>query len=433
MGPDRYVTPGDRAVWDRYALTLVSEGHKTVTLLARPRWATMAGTGAWRAVDGRNLVMALGLSYVLVAIVTVYVTANYGEPIPVVIVTFSFVAGSGLVLLAGGYHLTNVDISPQFYVDVFERSLAGVAVMLGLLAIYHVQPGVTPTDPERSIPILTGLSAVAGFAVGVFDARAKTKAHELAARNRELQRTRERLEASNERLEQFAHAVSHDLQEPLRMVSSYASLVERRYGEELDDEAIEYLEFAVDGAERMSEMIDGLLRYSRVDTQGDPFEPVDLEVVLETVRKDLEVRIEETDADLTVGPLPTVYGDGSQLRQLFQNLFANAIEYRGDADPQIDVEADRDGDEWAVSVSDDGIGIDPDDHERIFEVFQRLHTQEAHPGTGIGLALCDRIVDRHGGSIEVDSSPGAGSTFSVRLPADEPTSASRGEGASPGT
>ncbi|SFS08104.1 PAS domain S-box-containing protein [Halomicrobium zhouii] len=225
------------------------------------------------------------------------------------------------------------------------------------------------------------------------------------------------LQASNERLEQFAYAASHDLQEPLRMVSSYLQLIETRYGDELDADGEEFLEYAVDGADRMRDMIDGLLQYSRVETQGDPFEPVDLDDVLDVVVDDLQVRIDESDAVVETTSLPRVMGDPSQLRQVFQNLLSNAIEYSGDEPPRIDVSAERDGSDWIVSVRDQGVGIDPDDADRIFEVFQRLHTHEEHTGTGIGLALCQRIVERHGGEIWVDAAPGDGATFSFTLPA----------------
>jgi PAS domain S-box-containing protein len=226
-----------------------------------------------------------------------------------------------------------------------------------------------------------------------------------------------RLEESNERLEQFAYAASHDLQEPLRMVSSYLQLIERRYADDFDEDGREFLEFAVDGADRMREMIDGLLEYSRIDTRGDPFEPVDLDAVLEDVHEDLQVRIEETGAEITTDGLPRVEGDVGQLRQVFQNLLDNAIEYSGDEPPRIHVAADRDGDRWEISVSDEGIGIDPDDADRMYEMFQSLHSQEDHSGIGIGLALVERIVERHGGNIWVKSDPGEGATFSFTLSA----------------
>lgn len=205
------------------------------------------------------------------------------------------------------------------------------------------------------------------------------------------------------------------------MVSSYLQLIEDRYADELDADGEEFIEFAVDGANRMREMIEGLLEYSRVETEGDPLEPVDLNAVVEDVLTDLQFQIEDHDAEITVEELPTVKGDTSQLRQVFQNLLENAIDYSGDEPPRVHVSATRAGDEWVLSVSDEGIGIDPDDQDRIFEIFQRLHTHDEQDGTGIGLALCKRIVERHGGDIQVDSDPDEGATFSVSLPVTEDT------------
>ncbi|MBP1987568.1 PAS domain S-box protein [Halolamina salifodinae] len=228
-----------------------------------------------------------------------------------------------------------------------------------------------------------------------------------------------KLEASNERLEQFAYSVSHDLQEPLRMVSSYLQLIEERYGDVLDEDGQEFLAFAVDGADRMKAMIEGLLAYSRVETRGDPLEPTDLDSVLADVCTDLQLRIEESGAEITADSLPTVVGDENQLRQVFQNLVENAIEYSGEAPPAIRIDAERDGQQWRIDVHDEGVGIEAADQERIFEVFERLHTQRDHDGTGIGLSLVERIVERHGGEIWVDCEPGEGTTFSFTLPAAE--------------
>ena len=238
-------------------------------------------------------------------------------------------------------------------------------------------------------------------------------------REQQLEELIERLEDSNERLEQFAYAASHDLQEPLRMITSYLGLIESRYADRLDEEGEEFIGFAVDGAERMRDMIEGLLEYSRIETQGDPFEPVDLDTVLSDVRNDLQVKIDESDAEITAGNLPRVEADGNQIRQVFQNLLDNALEYSGDEPPRISVSTERDGDEWVVSISDEGIGIDRDHTDGIFEVFQRLHTQDEHSGTGIGLAMCERIVERHGGRIWIESEPDEGSTFSFTLPATD--------------
>uniref|UniRef100_A0A7D5KB63 histidine kinase n=1 Tax=Natrinema halophilum TaxID=1699371 RepID=A0A7D5KB63_9EURY len=200
------------------------------------------------------------------------------------------------------------------------------------------------------------------------------------------------------------------------MVTSYLQLLERRYGDELDEDAEEFIDYAVDGAERMREMIDGLLEYARVETRGDPLEPVELNEVLDDVRTDLQLQIEESDARIEVGSLPQVSGDEGQLCQVFQNLVANAIEYSGDEPPRVAVSAERNGSMWRISVHDEGIGIDSDETDRVFEVFQRLHSHDEFEGTGIGLALCRRIVERHGGGIWVDSKPGEGSTFSFTLP-----------------
>jgi signal transduction histidine kinase len=198
-------------------------------------------------------------------------------------------------------------------------------------------------------------------------------------------------------------------------------LLERRYEDELDEEGEEFLEYAVDGADRMREMIDALLQYSRVEIQGDPLKPVELDAALEDVLANLQLQLEETDATVTTESLPRVEGDGNQLRQVFQNLLENALTYSGDEPPEIDISAERAGREWIISVSDNGIGIDPGEIDAIFEVFERLHSREEYPGTGIGLALCERIVERHGGDIWVDSEPGEGTTFYVSLPrADGP-------------
>ncbi|ELY95015.1 PAS/PAC sensor signal transduction histidine kinase [Natrialba hulunbeirensis JCM 10989] len=225
----------------------------------------------------------------------------------------------------------------------------------------------------------------------------------------------QQLEESNKRLEQFAYAASHDLQEPLRMVTSYLQLLERRYADDLDEDAKEFIQFAIDGAERMRAMIEGLLEYSRIETRGDPFEPVELDAVLADVRQDLQMSIEESEAEITAESLPRVEGDPGQLRQVFQNLLSNAIEYSDDP-PRVAISAVRSGSEVVVSVADEGVGIDPDDKERVFEVFQSLHAQD-ESGTGIGLALCKRIVERHGGDIWVESEPGEGAMFSFTLPA----------------
>ncbi len=246
----------------------------------------------------------------------------------------------------------------------------------------------------------------------------------LIARKRaedELKRTAAELARSNAELEQFAYVASHDLQEPLRMVASYTLLLRRRYHDRLDQDANDFIDFAVDGATRMQALINDLLAYSRVGTQARPLEPTASAMVLNQVIADLGVAIREAGAEVTSVGLPVVRADARQLTELFQNLIANAIKYRReDVAPRIQVRATRQGAMWRFEVQDNGIGIEAQYAERIFQVFQRLHTREQYPGTGIGLAICKKIVERHGGRIWVESSPGTGSTFYFTLPAATP-------------
>ncbi|MFC7042514.1 PAS domain-containing protein [Halonotius sp. GCM10025705] len=240
-----------------------------------------------------------------------------------------------------------------------------------------------------------------------------------AERETVLRETQAELKRSNEELEQFAYAASHDLQEPLRTVSSYLTLLERRYGEELDGDASEFIEFAVDGADRMRKMIQALLAYSRVDTRRESFEPVEVKPLLEQVTDDLSVKIDEADATVSLpATAATVTGDHSQLAQLFQNLIDNGIKYNTDR-PAIDISARHDGEMVVIDITDNGIGMEADQLDDIFEVFQRLHTREEFDGTGIGLSICRKIVDRHDGTIDVQSTPGEGSTFTISLPHGE--------------
>lgn len=224
------------------------------------------------------------------------------------------------------------------------------------------------------------------------------------------------LERSNAELEQFAYVASHDLQEPLRMITGYTNLLSKRYRGKLDASADEFIGFAVDGAQRMRVLINDLLTYSRVGSQARQPEATDCELVLSQALAGLELAIHESGAKVTHDPLPTVDGDQVQLGQLFQNLISNALKYRNGQQPIVHIGCERRENEWLLWIRDNGIGIDPRFSEKIFVIFQRLHTREQYPGTGIGLAVCKRIVERHGGKIWVESEPGEGSTFYFTLP-----------------
>ena len=226
----------------------------------------------------------------------------------------------------------------------------------------------------------------------------------------------EELERSNSDLQHFAYVASHDLQEPLRMVRGFVELLAKRYHGRLGEDADEYIRFAVDGAKRMQNLIRGLLAYSRVGTQGKDFEPVDLEEAMRHALLNLQLAIEECGARVTHDPLPVAPGDDMQIVQLFQNLIGNAIKFRSADSPRIHIGVADKKDLWEVSVRDNGIGFDQDHANRIFQMFQRLHGQAKYEGTGIGLALCKRIVERHGGEIRAASAPGQGSTFCFTLP-----------------
>ena len=231
-----------------------------------------------------------------------------------------------------------------------------------------------------------------------------------------LARQARELARSNAELEQFAYIASHDLQEPLRMVTAYTQLLAKRYEGKLDADAQEFIGYAADGATRMQELISDLLAYSRVGTEGKEFEPTDCEVVLDRTLSNLQGAIDESGAVVGHDALPTVLADPLQMGQLLQNLVGNAIKYRNERAPEVHVGAERDGDEWRISVRDNGIGIAPEHRERVFVVFQRLHSRDEYPGTGIGLGLCKKIVERHEGRIWVESEVGKGSTFFFTVP-----------------
>ena len=265
---------------------------------------------------------------------------------------------------------------------------------------------------DLSVALACDASGVPQYEIALFDDITERKKAEAA-----LREAHEELKRSNAELEQFAYVASHDLQEPLRMVSSYTQLLMRRYGDKLDGDAREFTAFIVDGATRMKQLIEDLLAYSRVGTRDKNFKPVDAGSSLGRALTNLRAAIQDSGATVTHDPLPTIPCDEVQVAQLFQNLIGNALKFRKpDAAPAVHVGAADQGAEWEFMVRDNGIGIEPQYFQRIFMVFQRLHDKGEYPGTGIGLAIVKKVVERHGGRIWVQSQPGAGTTFHFTMP-----------------
>jgi light-regulated signal transduction histidine kinase (bacteriophytochrome) len=250
----------------------------------------------------------------------------------------------------------------------------------------------------------------------VQDVTERRRAREQLARNAEELRLRSaELERSNADFAQCPYAASHDLSEPVRMVGSYVHLVDRRYGDRLDDDGRELLAYAVEGATRMQTLIDGLLEYARVRTDSGVEGLVDCGQVVSEALDTLDARVAQAGGCLHLGSLPAVPGDATHLDQLFQNLIANAVKFRSSTSPEISIEARPGPEGWHFAVRNNGIGIEPPHRERIFDLFHRLHARSTYSGTGSGLALCKRIVQRHGGRIWVEAAPGGGSSFEFTL------------------
>ncbi len=278
------------------------------------------------------------------------------------------------------------------------------AVQLGFFLIYVFILSILKEEYGKRIKLISELE-------DSLDQVRRTQA-DLEQKSQELAR-------SNEDLKEFAYAVSHDLQEPLRVVAGFVKLLAKRYKGRMDSDADDFIEYAVDGVKRMQLMIKDLLEYSQVGTKGKEFRTTDIMIVIEQAVSNLKAAIEESGALITYNAMPTVVADAPQLIRLFQNLIGNAVKFRGKEALRIHVSAERKEDEWLFSIRDNGIGIAPDQLEKIFVVFRRLHTKEEYPGTGIGLAVCKKIVERHGGKIRVESEPGKGSTFYFTMPIKE--------------
>jgi light-regulated signal transduction histidine kinase (bacteriophytochrome) len=278
--------------------------------------------------------------------------------------------------------------------------------VLGTFAMYSHEPRQPSRHDWQLIEVATRIASIA-----IERQRAETA----------LQQQAVELTRSNRELGQFAYVASHDLQEPLRMVASYTQLLARRYKGKLDSNADEFIGYAVGGVNRMQRLLDGLVAYSRVETRGGLLKPTTCQAALDGAISNVQLAVEESDAEVTYDSLPIVMADPVQLTQLFQNLLANAIKFRKkDEPPRIHCSAKRRGEQWMLSVCDNGIGIDRQHAERIFLIFERLHTEAEYPGTGVGLAICKKIVERHGGEIWVESERGQGATFFFTLPASQP-------------
>lgn len=321
---------------------------------------------------------------------------------------------------------------PNALVETPEGRWLRFAVFVSLLNQLLVQPFWLPGAAAAASTLGAAMNLVVysivgvGVLVGVHATARNEIAAREAAEEQALERSRveaalarqaARLQQANEELAQYAYLASHDLQEPLRMVTNYLQLIDRRYRDVLDEDGREFMHFAVDGAVRMKRLTNDLLAYSRISTR--PLEPrmTDAGEALAAARKNLEMAIGESGAEVTSGELPTVPVDAVQLVQLFQNLVANALKFRRpEAAPSVHVSARDEGAAWRFSVRDNGIGIDEKYHDKVFAVFQRLHRNDRYPGSGIGLALCRKIVERHGGRIWFESVPGEGTTFHFTIP-----------------
>jgi len=269
------------------------------------------------------------------------------------------------------------------------------------LFIANVQGNIIYNDKKNTV----------GITASFIDITERVKA------KKQLKKSMEELKRSNQELEQFAYIASHDLQEPLRMVSSFTQLLQKRYQDKLDEEANEFIDYAVNGAKRMQHLINDLLTFSRVGTRGKPFELTDMNKILENVLRNLNFKIKENNVEINYDVLPTIKVDKSQMNRVFQNLISNAIKFRReDVPPKIDISFEETDTEWIFSIKDNGIGVDPQFFDKIFVIFQRLHKRGEYEGTGIGLAVCKKIIERHGGDIWVESENQDGSTFFFSLP-----------------
>jgi len=302
-------------------------------------------------------------------------------------------------------------IHPDSRAKVREGMRARKARMSDL--VHYEVKVITKSGAEKWLDVSTNMISYEGRQAGIIVCTDITEIRMARKRAEDYSR---QLARSNAELQQFAYVASHDLREPLRMVSSFLSLLTKKHGDQLDAQAKQYVSYAIDGAERMRQLIDDLLTYSRVETRGKDFSPVDMNEIAKMSLGELRLMMIEENAEVRIDPLPTVMADKMQMKQLLTNMISNAIKFRGSEPPRIEVAARPEGEHWLFSIKDNGIGIEPKFHESVFNMFQRLHTHDEYPGTGIGLAIARKIVERHGGRIWLESEAGKGSTFFFTLP-----------------
>jgi signal transduction histidine kinase len=395
--------------------------HRT---MVRVLWAHVVALPLLALAYGSTIPHAL-LEAVLVGVWPIAATRVGGRRTRAMIVAMGLLTCSAVLV-----HITNGLIEAHFHFFVAVTALSlyedwhvyGIAIAYVLL--HHGLGPALGDDVFSHAGNAWGWAALhAGFIsalcvanVAVWRASERVR-QELAVAHEELARRAAALERSNNDLQDFAYAASHDLSAPLRTIASYLQLLERRYGPRLDDGAEQYIGYAVEGATRMRALIDDLLAYSRVERSDIVAEPVDLGETLAIVRHTLATTIAEGGATITSDRLPTVEGDATQMQQLFQNLIANAVKFRHpDRPARIEITSAREGAGWAFTVDDNGIGIEPEQRERVFKMFQRLHGRDEYEGNGIGLAICRKIVERHGGRLEARPSPTGGTRMRVWLP-----------------
>ncbi|GAB4557528.1 MAG: hypothetical protein Tsb0020_01730 [Haliangiales bacterium] len=350
---------------------------------------------------------AIAAAYVSIPLTLIFV-ARRRRDLPFIPMFWLFGA---FILACGACHLLEAVIfwHPMYRLAGLVKLTTALVSWATVFALLRLLPAAltlrSPAALEREVARQTQVLRAQAAANAAL-------ASEIEIKNRELER-------SNQDLAMFAHVVSHDLQEPLRTVTGYLQLIQRRYANQLDSDADEFIEFAVGGAKRMRALLEDVLDYSRLDSQGEKFARVELSELMDDVLTTLGTAVSESGAEIEVGPMTAVFGDRTQLTQVLQNLIANSLRFCGDAPPKIHISSTRDGDWCTVVVRDHGIGFDMKYADRIFTMFQRLHGHEIE-GTGIGLAIVKRVIERHGGKLWAESKPGEGAAFSFTLPVSAP-------------